>query len=378
MSKSLNYNTDAVKHYVRYNGWVNSFRTIKNYVDRQIRLERRTAKCKYLTFCAVQAIDIFMLELKHYIYRDRETSRLTNVFFCENDEESFSLINKMIGSEGQGFFGDFKDIVLQNLDEEVEDPADPFDEPASVEDREKLRLKDVKRNILQVFPFDVINLDFYGNFFPKSQQRFSDSCQTYNEVLKLQKLNNGHSCSRFLMFLTVYTPVLEGQINPDAIRLFDRTLQQNMAYDRFREAFARKYQIASPKDLDLYLKFVLGFTKQIIFRETFKLGWKPTLREIYCYDRTKPATGEPYKISTFVVEYNRDEALDLVDFAGEIPEQVEEDYLQQLELLINDKPHIVPVDDQVPDEIKQDLGEIVAFRNEFLKQIGIYDEQKFG
>src|SRR5690349_7780388 len=110
MGKGLNYNTDPVKHYVRYDGWVSTFRAIKNHVEREIQNNRRSERCKYLTFCAVQAIDVFMLELKNYIYRDEETNRLTNVYFCENDEESFSIINKMIGSEGQGFFGDFKNI----------------------------------------------------------------------------------------------------------------------------------------------------------------------------------------------------------------------------------------------------------------------------
>lgn len=377
MSKNLNYNSDITKHYVRYYGWKNPFRVLKNYVEREIRANRREERCKYLTFCAVQAIDVFMLEHEKQIYRDAETQRLTNVFFCENDEESFSLINKMIGNEVQGFFGDFKEIVRQDLNEELVVTSDPFDEPSSAIEREKLRLKEVKRNLLKVFPFDIINLDMYGNFFPKSEERFSESCETYNEVLKLQKVKSKHSCNRFLMFLTVYTPLVKNEINNDALQLFLQTLNQNMGYDKFRLAFIQKFNLQSPNDLEFFMQFVLGFIKQIIFKQSYSLGWQPTLKDVYCYDRNNKAGDKPYKMSTFVVEYKRNDELANVDFAGAIPNVVEADYLNQLEDIIINKPHNVPIEENIPNEVKNDLEAIVKFRNEFLKLIGIYDENKF-
>ncbi|CAN5647502.1 hypothetical protein BH10BAC5_BH10BAC5_22880 [soil metagenome] len=377
MGKNLNYNKDSVKHYVRYHGWKESYKKIKNHVEREIEKDRRTERCKYLTFCAIQAIDVFMLEMENYIYRDEETNRLTNVFFCENEEESFSLINKMLGSEGQGFYGDFKDIVLQKLDEPIEESDDPFDEPSSEVGREQLRLIEVKKNLLKVFPFDVINLDFYGNFFPATQGRFSESCQTYNEVLKLQKVENGHLCKRFLMFLTVYTPVLEDQINDNALKQLALTLNQNMGYGKFRDAFKEKFNLDNPNDLELYMIFVLGFTKQIIFKESYVLGWQPNLKEIYCYDRHNEGTDTPYKISTFVVEFKRNADLEKLDFSGAIPDIVEDDYLEQLNNIIMNKPHNVPVEDEIPETIKKDLADIVEFRNKFLKNIGIFDEENF-
>jgi hypothetical protein len=377
MSKNLNYNLDNIKHYVRYNGWKGSYRVIRNYVDREVRRSRRSTKCKYLTFCAVQAIDVFMLELEKYIYRDEETNRLSNVYFCENDEESFSLINKMIGSDSQGFFGDFKQIILQDLDVQYGDPNDPFDEPASEVERENLRLKEIKKNMLKVFPFDVINLDMYGNFFPRNQGRYSELCQTYNEILKLQKINNGYTCNRFLMFLTVYTPIEEDQINPAAMQQLSRVLMQNMTYESFQSSFNERYRLNSTNELDFFIQFVLGFTKQIIFRESYRNGWQPKLKEIYCYDRYNVGTEKPYKISTFVVEYKRNLSLEQLDFADSIPSDVEEDYLNQLSEILINKPHIVPGEDQIPNRIKEDLKAIVDFRNDFLKKIGIYDEFKF-
>ncbi|MGB4973184.1 MAG: hypothetical protein WBO32_11040 [Cyclobacteriaceae bacterium] len=377
MSKKLNYNTDIVKHYVRHFAWKEPYRIIKNHVEKEVLAKQRSERCKYLTFCAVQAIDIFMLELEKYIFRDAQTNRLTNVFFCENDEESFEIIKKMIGSEGQGFFGDFKDIVLQNLEAQLLETTDPFDEPSSVEGREKLRLREVKKSLLKVFPFDVINLDFYGNFFPNYQMRFSDSCQTYREVLKLQKISDEYICKRFLIYLTVYTPIIENQINIDAFQQLKLTLFQNMGYKKFRNAFASKFGIDSPDNLDVYLKFILGFTKQILFKESYSIGWQPKIKDIFCYDRAKPVSGENYKMTTFVIEYKRNIGLETLDFSGAVPKLIEEDYLNQLEEIITNMPHFVPIEEDIPIAIKDDLVQVVNFRNDFLKKIGIFDERKF-
>lgn len=379
MSKKLNYNTDPVKHFVRAKGWLPAFRTIKNFVDREVREKKRTERCKYLTFCAVQAVDVFMLEQSRYIHRDTNTKRLNNVYFCETELESFSAIKQMIGAADNGFYGDFKKIVLQDIEEDLGGGDDPFDEPSSEEDREKLRLKSVKKQLISVFPFDVINLDFYGNFFPHSEDRYSDSCLAFKEVLALQKKPSveGYNCNRFLMYLTVYTPVRDTQINMQAMNVLKTTLGQNLGYDQFRNAFQAKFGHINTNDIDFYLQFILGFTKQIVFRESYPLGWQPIIKDIFCYERFKPGNGEDYKLASFVIEFKRNPELENNNFQGQIPNAVENDYLTQLEDIINNKPTIVPAEADVPQEIKDQLKQIIDFRNDFLKEIGIFEEAKF-
>lgn len=372
MGKSLDYNTDPVKHYVRYNGWINTFRTIKNHSDNEFNRKRRPNRCKYFTFCALEAVDVFMFEKINFIYRDPSTKRLSNVFFCENDVESFSVISKMIGSEQQGFFGDFKDIILQDITQpDLGQSDDPFDEPETSADREILRLKEVKRSLVKVFPFDVINLDLYGNFFPKFQSRYSDACQTYSQVLELQKLNNEYDCKRFAMFLTVYTPVNLDQINPDAFETLEQTIFSNFTYEAFRNTFLAKFGHNNPHKIEVYLRFIIGFVKRIIFIESYRQGWQPIVKEILCYDRQKPQTGEPYKMTTFVIEYRRNPGLEQLDFAGTIPQLVKDDYLAQLCDLLLNQPAMVPDEAQVPQEIIEDLDGIIRFRNTFLSSIGL-------
>ena len=377
MSKNFNYNTDLPKHYVRYNGWLPTFRAIRNYVDRLYRSSQRDKRCKYLTFCAMQAVDVFMFEQQKFLYREPETKRLSNVYFFENEIEAYTTISRLIGSESQGFYGDFQKVILQDIENEVISD-DPFNEPSSEIDREDVRLKEVKKNVLQVFPFDVINLDFYGNFFPSSEERYSEACRAYTEILKLQKLNNGYTCARFAMFLTVYTPVREGVINENAMSQLQETLFANMAYDSFRKAFSAKYGNLQPNQIDFHLKFILGFTKQIIFKESYKNGWCPEMKNIFCYERTKQ-NGENYMISTFIVEYKRNSELDhLQDLDGAVPGIVREDYLQQLQQIIENEPSIISGNDEdIPGDVRENLNTVIEFRKNFLASIGIEGDQPF-
>lgn len=379
MPKDLNYNTDVLKHFVRYYSWVKPFKTIKNFVDAEYRRGRRTEKCKYLTFCAVQAIDVFLFENLKYIYRGKETKRLENVYFCENDEEAFSIIQKLIGSAEQGFFGDFKEIILQDENQQLDNPSDPFNEPETFEGREKLRLVELKKTLVSKFPFDVINLDFYGNFFPYNESKYSESFQTYKQVLELQKKTNGHECKRFLMYLTVYTPMFNERrfVNPDVMTAFEMVLLENLVYTEFERALTEKYGHNNPRSLDVYLKFILGFTKQVIFKETYKLGWVPDIKDVLTYNRTH-SDGIAHKETTFVIEFNRDESLDgFQNFDGNVHEEIENNYKQQLFSIVTNKPEQVPDQADIPAEVTQNLQQIVEFRNQFLKKIGIYQSQHF-
>jgi len=385
MSKNLNYNTDIIKHYVRYHGWLKPFKTIVNHIDGLIKRGQRADKCKYLTFCAVQAIDVFMFEQLKYLYRNENSKRLENVYYCENDEQSFSIIQRLIGSSDQGFFGDFKKIVLLKESDVIVNSADPFDEPETAEEREKLRLLGVKKSLVAKFPFDVINLDLYGNFFPENEAKYSETFQTYQQILQLQKLRNGHECRRFLMYLTVYTPITDHArfIKKDVMSTFEGVLLQNLMHEEFSSALEETYGHSNPKKLDVYIKFILGFTKQVLFKETYNLGWQPKIIDILCYDRQHPADkekadGHKYKITTFIVEYTRNEELEKGNrLDGDIHSSVEKDYKEQLFSIVTNKPEEVPSEREIDQKVSQDLKKIVEFRNKFLEELGIFDKNLF-
>src|ERR1044072_1759168 len=104
----INYRTDSQKHFVRKNGWLPA--TLKQLES--IKKRNKKIPPRYFTFCAAEAIDVFMLEHHGILKRSGETGRLEGVFFCEKEEDDFRRIAELIGTPQQGFLGDFSRIVL--------------------------------------------------------------------------------------------------------------------------------------------------------------------------------------------------------------------------------------------------------------------------
>ncbi len=164
---SVNYATDILKHYVRKHGWLPACRK-----QRSVVRPSKTKPLRYFTFCAAEAIDVFMLEYFGILKRSDSTGRLESVFFCEKDEEAFGKIASLIGSPAQGFQGEFEKIVLFEDDNETRNRElyAEVEEPLPAHVRKKLRYKDAHHRLKQAFPFDVINLDVFGNMFPPRRE----------------------------------------------------------------------------------------------------------------------------------------------------------------------------------------------------------------
>ena len=54
----INFETDSLKHYVRRYGWLTAAKQQKSAIGNR----SKTIPLRYFTFCAAEAIDVFMLE----------------------------------------------------------------------------------------------------------------------------------------------------------------------------------------------------------------------------------------------------------------------------------------------------------------------------
>ena len=64
----INFKEDTLKHYVRKNGWLTAAKEQKY----AIRRRSKQIPLRYFTFCAVEAIDVFMLELEGILIKIRK------------------------------------------------------------------------------------------------------------------------------------------------------------------------------------------------------------------------------------------------------------------------------------------------------------------
>ena len=110
---NINFEQDLLKHYVRRYGWLKAAKKQKQ----AIKNRSKNIPLRYFTFCAAEAIDVFMLEHEGILERSKETRHLESVYFCEKDPENFARIAALIGSSAQGVHGEFEKIVLFKDDE---------------------------------------------------------------------------------------------------------------------------------------------------------------------------------------------------------------------------------------------------------------------
>ena len=198
---------------------------------------------KYLTFCASQAIDVFMLLKEGVLTRDPKTDVVSNTYFCEEEADDFSEITRLIGAHEQGFLGDFKELILFQDDETTEGlHYDDESQRHRFELRKKLDLKKRHEHLRATFPFDIVNLDVYGTFFPPRSGVASDMLKSIQTFLDWQTeaTDDVEGFTSFAIFLT--THVEDQSVHPDAFQAMINMMHNNsVTYAGFSQSLNQRF-----------------------------------------------------------------------------------------------------------------------------------------
>lgn len=177
----LDWDRDVVKHYVRRNAWLPA------------ALEQREATVAsgrpitYLTFCAAQALDIFLFLKEGVLIRDPKTDVVTNTYYCERKSEVFREIADLVGPHDQGFLGDFQEMVLFEDDDFTRNLRyDDLRQRYNSQQRRRLDIKQKHERFRRAMPFDIINLDICGTIFPPYGGVHSPMMECIDRLLKWQ------------------------------------------------------------------------------------------------------------------------------------------------------------------------------------------------
>ena len=365
----INYETDSLKHYVRKHGWLTAAKQQKHV----IRSRSKRIPLRYFTFCAAEAIDVFMLAREGILKRSEETGRLEGVYFCEEDLRKFGIIADLIGSPENGFQGEFEKIVLFKDDEEttdktLEDEQEDQD-PYTPEMRQKLRYKDKHLRLRKAFPFDIINLDVCGVMFPPRRDIMAPLLESIIQILAWQTeskfLINERECKRFTLFLTSH--IDPSDTNQNAIeQLENRVIENINTNEGFRSAFVGHYGHDLVKKLvqDNFAEFFcIALPKFIIHEALFRFGWKVTCGPTYLYNRDyRREENRQYQIMHTVSVYER-----IPGFGRSLDIPNVDQYTQSVIQLVNDQ--IKWIDDVIENldvsrELEEDLKKIVELRDQ--------------
>ncbi len=361
----INFETDLLKHYVRRNGWLNAVKLQKN----AIRKRSKKIPLRYFTFCAADAIDVFMLEREGILKRSEETGRLEGVYFCEKDPESFGIIADLIGSPDQGFRGAFEKIVLFEEDQETMGKTSEDESFYPSEIREKLSYKDAHRRLRKAFPFDIINLDVCGVTFPLKKGIIRPLIEAITQILEWQTepevSSDERECKKFTLFLTSHIdPSLTDR---SAIHQLESRVIENICTNTsFQAAFVRQYghtHVNQLVDEDFPEFFSVALPKYMIYKASSDLGWKVTCGPTYLYNRhDRWVENKRYQILHTVSIYERSS-----DFqkGEDLPDICQ--YSQSVSQLVNDGVQWVDgvmENPNIKQELEEDLKQIVAFRDD--------------
>ncbi len=362
----IDYSADILKHYVRKYAWLPACQL-------QLSTAKKRSKkipLKYFTFCAADAIDVFMLAREGILRRSEQTGRLDGVYFCEKDAEAFGKIADLIGSPEQGFQGEFEKIVL------FEDDKDTFGrelyteaaESYSEDIRRKLRYKDAHHRLYKAFPFDIINLDVLGVMFPPRRGVITPLLKSLIRILEWQAQSpfpNNRPCQQFTLFLTSH--IDPDNTDADAIQQLARRFSENIDTNiEFRSAFENLYGY---QDTSEFLKhkfaefFCLAFPKYIIHQALFHLGWEIVPGPVFLYNRDyRREVGRHYQIMHSVSIFKR-----MPNFGQRLNGLEISKYRHIVtQLLINGMKWI---DDEmkepdIKEALEEDLSNIVKFRDQ--------------
>jgi hypothetical protein len=233
------YEDDLLKHFIRRTAWLPLCRERLAAVRAGARRPKDQRRLRYFTFCAVGAIDVLMLDVANVI-RQSSDGRFDTVFFFDRSPEYVVETQKRIPG-AIGFPGDFTSVVLaEDPDEDtVIDSEAPLEPARNSQDVRETRLNQLlvsqRRDFIQNFPFDVINLDL-EEFLLKPNDEFPGRViRALRNIFKWQKrpLNIPHGPSQSLkgfslMFTTQIGPP---NLTDEYLGMLRDRLSDNLASD---------------------------------------------------------------------------------------------------------------------------------------------------
>ena len=281
----LDWDMDVVKHYVRRFGWLPA-------ASDQFAASRDANRDpKYFTFCASNALDVFLFLNEGVLSRDPETDVVSNTYYCEAKPDEFNRISQLVGAHEQGFLGDFHDMILFEDDDstrgrKLSDAGQRY----TGEVRRRLNVKERHQNFRASIPFDVINLDVYGAFFPPATGVTSPMVRSIRKLLDLQlaAAETDDSFESFTLFLTAHVEV--GRVNDEAFEQLVRMVERNRdTYSGFADGLNTRFgttDVAQIADGDFNGFYCLSLPKLII-GEAFDRGWSVDSKFSGLYKRVR-------------------------------------------------------------------------------------------
>lgn len=369
-TERIDYDDCLVKHFVRLTGWLPACQYRERRVHAAVSDKKRAVPLKYFTFCAANAIDVFMLARTGLIRPADGASGFPTVHFCERDPREFERTVSLVGQNG--LMGKFEQIAL--FKDDADTVAFTLDDNPPQRIRSKLQMKQQHEQLKNAFPFDVINLDMNGVFFPPKKNSVSPMLSVVRQILDWQKRLDAvdeHDCDGFTLLLTSH--VSAADMNTDAIGQLLKRVKLNLEEsERFRNAYIQRFGNVTPEDLidGNFAEFFVVALPKVLVRDALERGWQAEYRGVFLYERVTPRDKAKYHMMSSVTHFQKTGSQPSADdlfstaFANDAV-CYEETTSQALEHGFYDCDACLK-DEGTRNSVQQDLHAIRAFRDKFI------------
>lgn len=365
----LDWDADVAKHYVRRFGWLPA-------ASAQFEATRNANRDpRYFTFCASNALDVFLLLREGVLNRDPKTDVVSNTYFCEAKPAEFNRISQLIGAHEQGFLGEFHEMILFEDDERTRGlNLSDLGRRFSREERRRLNTKERHQTFTESIPFDVINLDVYGTFFPPAGGVTSPMMRSIRRLLELQSeaAEESDNFRSFTLFLTAHVEV--GKVNDEAFEQLVKMVERNRdTYSEFADALNSRFgttNVTQIADDDFNGFYCLSLPKLTI-GEAFDRGWSVEAKFSGLYKRLRTTpVGDPantYAMLAWVGRFERRSAEEQP--VGRIHTPSDQEYLELIGRVIGEPEDIDQAATLHEQEVRTDLQQVVALRKSYEEQV---------
>ncbi len=336
--KKKDLKNDLLKHFIRVHFWMPR---IKNL----IRVRGDSKPVSYLSLCAEEALDLRLFRKEKLVDLDGE--KLCPFAYCEYDKKSFDVLNEIFKDPPcAGFCGKIENIT-----------TDP-------------RGKDYGR-FWSKFPFDVINLDFWGDI-----HKAGDT--TENVYYAIYAIISQQSFLRKPYELWITERSKEDRVALTVQNEYRNLIKYNFDNPKFKKFFKRDFPDIHKSNLSVlpFDKLVnIGFLKWLLFvaERTFSVIENTS---VLVYKRTDK-DGKNYRLYNFLMRIRPWEQVIVPSPACQAADICKEKYENNLKICfkkpINVNDGFKKLEKSERDELKQNLEELVKEYNRDIS--GYLDEE---
>ena len=261
-------------------------------------------------------IDVFMLARANVLTHDESFGHVSDVVFCENDQEIYPEITEMLGIEGAGFPNDLVDLVLfrddaytsqfpslKSIDLELES------EGLETERRDLLFLKRQHLEFCGKFPMDFLNLDFCEYYYPKPPGVMRIN-ETIDKLVELQHRHghdlegNGVIVGEFVLAVTCK---FDENVPAQAFNRLQNVVKDNQDnYGEYLNAVRDSRGVVRPEqwrradNLDFFMS---AWPKEILAIARSH-NWQVEIQDYVYYSRVGDRNN-PYRILSLIARFRR-------------------------------------------------------------------------